>query len=325
MPFKMFIKVDMRTLLFLCLILCQPLRVFCEEDPTWNVETRWIDVKEGSLFCKIAGEGDPIVILHGGPVAIHDNISSAFWGLSKTNKVIFYYQRGSGTSKGKLSKEMLVWGTFVEDLERLREVLGLETMTLLGYSWGTNLGMKYAMAYPERVQRLILMSPLPISTDDCFTTLKRESAAVAPYKKEIQAIESSQGFAEDDPEIAALYSEVSSRPFFYDPEQSKLLDHRVSIAQLVHAKKMRDIFVYNELFSQITAVSWAKFLNKFSFPTLILQGDSDTVPVSVGKKIQKSIRGSEYVQFEHCGHFPYLEKPEEVLDCIADFLDRTSD
>jgi len=52
----------------------------------------------------------------------------------------------------------------VDDIDAVRQHFQLESPTLLGHSWGTVLALEYALRYPTRVSRLVLMNPAPAST-----------------------------------------------------------------------------------------------------------------------------------------------------------------
>ena len=56
----------------------------------------------------------------------------------------------------------------VEDMEAIRQALGLERMSLLGISYGTALALAYARAHPDRVDRLILDSVADPDDADVF-------------------------------------------------------------------------------------------------------------------------------------------------------------
>jgi len=61
-------------------------------------------------------------------------------------------------------------------------------------------------------------------------------------------------------------------------------------------------------------------LKKLKIPTLILHGDKDPIPVSIAKRLHESIEDSRYVVLENCGHFPYVEKPDEHFKVLDEFL-----
>src|SRR5215217_1525272 len=112
------------------------------------------------LFYKVVGSGaETLVAVHGGPGNTLESIRADLEPLAKNRRVIYYDQRGGGRSdvirdKGKLSVEK-----HVADLEAVREHFKLGKMTLLGNSWGGMLISFYAVAHPDRVERMVLHNP----------------------------------------------------------------------------------------------------------------------------------------------------------------------
>jgi proline iminopeptidase len=110
------------------------------------------------MHYRTAGSGAPIVFLSGGPGLEVDYILPAAEGLPTSYERIFLEQRGTGRSRpAKLSAENLSLKLVVDDLEALRIHLKQDRLLLLGHSWGGMLAMAYAAAYPDRVDRLILV------------------------------------------------------------------------------------------------------------------------------------------------------------------------
>src|SRR5882672_7428202 len=88
-----------------------------------------------SLYFKIIGTGEPIVIVHGGPAMNYSYFIPHLNKLAKTYKVVFYDQRASGKSAVS-SPDSISLKFFADDLEAIRKELGVEKLTLLGHSWG---------------------------------------------------------------------------------------------------------------------------------------------------------------------------------------------
>ncbi len=101
------------------------------------------------------GEGLPVVFIHGGPGSGCDSLSRRFFDPS-VYRIITYDQRGSGRSTPHASLENNTTQHLVEDLEVLREHLGIEKWVLFGGSWGATLALAYAQAHPDRVMGMIL-------------------------------------------------------------------------------------------------------------------------------------------------------------------------
>ncbi len=100
-------------------------------------------------------EGKPAVVLHGGPGGAVNPTMRRFFDPYGWN-VLLYDQRGCGRSlPNGLLHENDTWA-LVDDLERLREHVGVERWTVFGGSWGATLALAYAAMHPERVEALIL-------------------------------------------------------------------------------------------------------------------------------------------------------------------------
>jgi proline iminopeptidase len=99
--------------------------------------------------------GRPAVVLHGGPGGAINPTMRRFFNPSRWRTVLFD-QRGCGRSRPNASLDDNTTWALVEDIERLRRHLGLETWTVFGGSWGSTLALAYAIRHPERVAGLIL-------------------------------------------------------------------------------------------------------------------------------------------------------------------------
>jgi proline iminopeptidase len=64
-------------------------------------------------------------------------------------------------------------------------------------------------------------------------------------------------------------------------------------------------------------------LARLSIPTLVIHGDYDFVPVECAAHISQAIPGARFALLKDCGHFSYLERPDEVREALADFFHNT--
>ena len=100
-------------------------------------------------------KGRAAMVLHGGPGAgasprMRRLFDPARW------LVVQHDQRGSGKSTPHAELRENTTGALVEDVERLREHLGIEKMVVVGGSWGATLALAYAQRHPDRVAALVL-------------------------------------------------------------------------------------------------------------------------------------------------------------------------
>ncbi|HLI64998.1 MAG TPA: prolyl aminopeptidase [Caulobacteraceae bacterium] len=104
--------------------------------------------------CGRAG-GRPAVVLHGGPGGAINPTMRRFFDPSRW-RVMLFDQRGCGKSRpNALLDDNDTWA-LIEDIERLRQHMGVERWTVFGGSWGSTLALAYAITHPERVESLIL-------------------------------------------------------------------------------------------------------------------------------------------------------------------------
>jgi hypothetical protein len=125
-----------------------------------------IPVGKASLYSRDIGRGQPIIVLHGGPDFDHGYLLPDLDRLADAFRLIYYDQRGRGSSADQVMPEEVTLTSDVDDLDRVRQHFHLESAALLGHSWGAVLALEYAVRHPERVSHMILMNPAPASARD---------------------------------------------------------------------------------------------------------------------------------------------------------------
>lgn len=118
----------------------------------------WLAVGDGhELYFEESGrpDGQPVVYLHGGPGSGCVPAQRGFFDPAHYRAVL-YDQRGCGKSRPAGLLEANTTAHLVEDLEKLREHLGIARWIVFGGSWGSTLALAYARRYPARVQALVL-------------------------------------------------------------------------------------------------------------------------------------------------------------------------
>lgn len=99
--------------------------------------------------------GKPAIFVHGGPGGGASSAHRRFWNPA-AYRIILFDQRGCGRSTPHAElRDNTTWD-LVEDIERIREHLGIARWQLFGGSWGSTLSLTYAQQHPERVTEMIL-------------------------------------------------------------------------------------------------------------------------------------------------------------------------
>jgi len=118
----------------------------------------WLATGDGhDIYYEECGraDGKPCVILHGGPGGAINPTMRRFFDPKRWRMALFD-QRGCGKSRPNASLDNNTTWALIEDIERLREHLGVEKWTVFGGSWGSTLALAYAITHPERVEALVL-------------------------------------------------------------------------------------------------------------------------------------------------------------------------
>lgn len=120
-----------------------------------------------SIYWETSGSptGIPALFLHGGPGAGISPKSRRFFDPERYHVVLFD-QRGSGQSTPLGETRENTTELLIQDIERLREMLGIEQWLVFGGSWGSTLSLAYAQAHPERCLGLVLRGIWLVSDEE---------------------------------------------------------------------------------------------------------------------------------------------------------------
>lgn len=120
--------------------------------------TFFLETGDGhTLFVEECGnpDGKPVVFLHGGPGGGTNPRQRRLFDPA-AYRIVLFDQRGCGQSTPHASVEHNTTWDLVADIERIRELLGIERWQVLGGSWGSTLALAYAETHPDRVTELVL-------------------------------------------------------------------------------------------------------------------------------------------------------------------------
>ncbi|QHM92214.1 prolyl aminopeptidase [Acetobacter pasteurianus] len=118
----------------------------------------YLDTGEGhQIYWEQCGnpDGVPVVFLHGGPGGGCSPSQRRLFDPARY-RIVLFDQRGCGRSRPHASLEANTTWDLVADIERLREMCGVEKWAVFGGSWGSTLALAYAETHPDRVTALML-------------------------------------------------------------------------------------------------------------------------------------------------------------------------
>jgi proline iminopeptidase len=277
-------------------------------------------VNGAKFYYRVMGEGAPLIFLHGGPGMFHEYFLPHVEPLANDFKLIFYDQRASGNSSRNVPPESVNPENFVKDLDGIREYFGLEKVSLLGHSWGGLLALRYALTFPDRVERLILVdSAPPNSTLDTLNIKAREERRTEEDFKIIQEITGSEAFQKLEIQAVKRYLQVSEKVKFFNPDLISELKadlNKEKIEKLMWVAQLMNPF--------LEEYDIAEDLSAITCSTLIIHGDHDTIPLESAEIIHRQVRGSKLVVVKDCGHFPFIEAPEIFSREVISFMGKNS-
>lgn len=288
------------------LLVCLPARAHDETGKTFETPS-------STIYYEVTGSGanKPLMVVNGGPGFDHSylHLSKAWAMLGKSRAIVFYDQRGTGSSIGSHKDQTFTLKDQIEDLEALRAHLGYEQMDLLGHSWGGFLAMAYAAVHPDRVSHLMIVdSAAPKWKDTLFLF-----DDVFPEHTERQAAAAFAGGMGDKAAKALSMHEYLSMLCYSTDNRDAFL---VGMAHSSFSEQVNQAVVQS-----IEAFDLNPEIRKFRFPVLVLTGryDMNVAPL-IAYRIHKAIPNSKFVAFERSGHLPFYEEPEEFVRTVDNFL-----
>lgn len=274
-----------------------------------------VAVNGTELWVERIGSGDPIVIVHGGPVLEHGYLVPHLEAFGESFELVFFDQRLSGRSAPEVDPASVRLGNFAEDIEALRTELGLGRIHLMGHSWGGLLAMKYATMHPEHLASLILLDSMAASS----ALWQQEQRALGGSVSEADAerrqqIMASDGFAERRSEAIEELLMLSYKPQFHDPEKLGALDLYVPADYAERSAR------FAALGPDLESFDLHQELGSLEVPALVLYGAAEPGAELGGAAIHEALSESEFVLIEEAGHFPFIEQPEAFLAAVRAFL-----
>jgi proline iminopeptidase len=265
------------------------------------------------------GSGPPLVCHGGGPGF------SAFYfgelaGLGERLELILLDPRGTGGSDRPADNRAYAIEDYADDVEELREHLGLERIHLLGHSHGGVVAMEYAAHYPGRVDKLILASTLARFAQEQVAAMEAGIAAKSgePWFEDASAALAAEqaGEFETDEELGQLA--LREFPFYFaeygDAERAYLESLRDDVP---NADTLR--YFNTEIFETFDQ---RPQLAEITAPTLVITGDKDFITGPVcADEIEAGLADARKVLVPGAGHFVFVEAPEAFREAVFDFLE----
>jgi proline-specific peptidase len=279
---------------------------------------QWVDVTGGRVWCEVVGSGDatPLVCVHGGP-GIPSAYLDSLRAIADERPVVFYDQLGCGRSDRPETLDHYHAERFVEELQLVRDALGLGRIHLFGQSWGGMLALMYALAYPPGLVSLTLASAVIDVTgwvSDC-----NELKALLPEETRITIDHHERHGFTSCPEYAAASLEwwrrhvCRVRPFPDELERALAGMGTESYEAMWGPSEFRCT-------GNLRDVNLSGRLGELTAPTLFTCGRHDESTPASNAAFAADVRNAELVVFEDSAHMAHLEERDAYIDTIRRFL-----
>lgn len=248
---------------------------------TVKFESGYVNVNGIRLFYKEAGEGNPILFLHGGFGTSDIHFQQQFEEFSAQNRIITFDTRGHG--KSEFDDKKFSYELFADDTYDFLEALDIDSVNIVGFSDGGITGTILAGLHPEKVKTLVI-----IGTNSVADT-------TAIYPSSIEWVE--------EMDIEQMAGQVNSA-FLEYPAPEKLTEF---------VERMQFLWL-NE--PNLTDSD----LNKISCPVLIIAGYKDLIKIEHQVYLHRNIPNSQLLILPNTGHGAHIEREEIVNKLISELI-----
>ncbi|OEJ99798.1 alpha/beta fold hydrolase [Roseivirga misakiensis] len=300
------------------LLICAITFLGCSTPKEIPVEEGELLINGSEVYYKTMGTGEPLLVIHGGPVLDHSYLLPHLAPLAQEYQLIFYDQRASGRSSVAIDTASMNMAGFVEDIELLRKALNLDKISLLAHSWGGLIAMHYAIQYDDILNHLVLSNSIAPNVADW----QAENAFVAQkidpnVQKKLNNIVSSGLLRTEDP-----------RPYI---NEMMMLSYHAQMYDTANLKDLKlyipkDYMLRNQVFG-LVGPDMADFdlyeqLEKVKTPTLILYGETEGATKLHAQKMTNAFSRGKLSIIDKSGHFPFVESNAAFIKEVRRFLNQ---
>jgi proline iminopeptidase len=277
----------------------------------YNKPMSLIPVRDISLFTRVIGQGNPLVLMHGGPGVDHSLFYPLF-PLAQNHTLILYDHRCNGRSLGP-DVSTMTWDNLTADADALRQSLGFEKWAVLGHSFGGMVALEYALRFPDRLTHLILV-------DTCADTWWVQQNAPELLAK--------RGYSHHAVDAAHRVFNGHTHRMKWDVLRfGRAYTYKLNLVELIHLLRAKTnpaatIFGFGQLMPGWTVMDR---LHEIQTPTLIIAGRHDfEFPPEHQAIMADRLPHARLEIIERAGHNSPQERPVEVRAAIERFLSSSS-
>jgi proline iminopeptidase len=251
----------------------------------------------------------PVVIaLHGGPGFDHSAFVPWLLPLAEAAQVICVDHRGNGRSS-RPPVATCTLQAMADDIEALRQLLGLGRVVVLGVSFGGMLALTYALAHPANLAGLVLGVT---AASHGFLDAARAAVRQRGTPEQVEAAETLlAGRIRDEAHFRHVMALLAP-----------LYQHRTPPGPPVPDRSMVNLEMLNWFFSTaVHGYDVRQRLGEIKTPTLVLTGRHDWIcPPSQSDELMAGVSGARQVMFDDSAHRPMREENDKFIAVMREFV-----
>jgi pimeloyl-ACP methyl ester carboxylesterase len=262
----------------------------------------------GELTGWAAGEGPPVLAVHGGPGMNYDYLDAAVLELAARYHVATFQQRGLAPST--LDGDFTV-AEAVADIAAVLDGLGWDSCYLMGHSWGGHLAFHAAAAIPGRLAGVLSVDPLGAVGDGGMGVFGREMLGRVPadVRERARALDEKDTAGTATPEEQHEVFSLVWPSYFAQPAAAPPLPH-------VEFSQPANQGLFADLGARLPGLELS--LPAITVPVGVLVGELSPMPPTAGTDSAERIPGAWSHVVPGAGHFVWHEEP----GCLLAAMDR---
>ncbi len=258
-------------------------------------------VRAGEIWFQVEEEGSgvPLLVIHGGPGVDHRYFHPHFSRVASFCRVIYYDLRGQGGSSE--AEDELDYGLYQdsEDIEALRQSLGLEQFHIFGHSYGGYVALQYATIFPQNVLSVTVCS-MPMGESEEEINLRSDE-----IWKRLQ---------EEYPEEDNFY-----RFYFHQPPNALTLHYNNLVRKAYSSERIQKILrAYEQDEHKLHPLFSLSVILK---PCYFLYGRHDPLTnLKILRDLLQPFTQVIFLIFEQSGHNPFADEPERFTEVMRNIV-----
>lgn len=275
----------------------------------------WVSIDDGTrLFYSTIGNGPQVVLVLAGFY-----FEQEFERLTPGRTFVLLHQRGRGRSE---SPEGSAMGIYQEaaDLETVRRALGIDTWSLIGWSYTGLVNAVHAIEHPEAVERMVHLC-----------SLGPDQASYMDGMAEIRA----KGLQRSDPDDLLRLNEMGTQglqdtdPVAYARQFMRVVVGSQMADRSALERVSYDSCVWPNEWRRPGREEWARSfetwdererLGSIRAPMLVVHCTEDLIPYKAQRDMAAMVPDARLLTIDGSGHWPWLERPDAFFPAIDTFL-----